>query len=174
MQDAVLIDLAMRVDRRIPVVFLDNGYHFSETHDMLRRVESMYGIDVEVVRAFGPISWTIEPGVCCDGKVGLLEAALAGREAWLSGLRRSQTEARQTAPLIGTDSRGKVKANPLAQWSDEDTQHYIQTRGILTHPLRAQGYTSIGCAPCTSVPQGADERSGRWAGSERTECGLHL
>ncbi len=174
MQDAVLIDLAMRIDRRIPVVFLDNGYHFAETHDVLRRVESLYGISIEVVRTVGPIPASVEPGACCDAKVDLINAALTSRDAWLSGLRRSQTATRATASLIGRDRRGKVKANPLAQWSDADAQHYIRAHGIVTHPLRARGYTSIGCEPCTSLPDAGGDRSGRWAGSERTECGLHL
>lgn len=173
MQDAVVIDLAMRVDRRIPVVFLDTGYHFAETLETVRRVERRYGIRVERVTAPGEYVDDIAPGACCDSKPEMLERALDGRDAWITGLQRSETESRADAGLIGADRRGAVKVAPLAQWSDSDRRMYISERDVITNPLLAAGFDSIGCRTCTTPPMDGP-RSGRWADSEREECGLHL
>lgn len=173
MQDAVVIDLAMRVDTRIPVVFLDTGYHFSETLDTVQRVEDRYGITVERIHSPVAPRADIEPGECCAHKETMLEHALAGREAWITGLQRSETAQRANAALIDADKRGAIKVCPLAQWSDLDRRHYIEHRSVITHPLLSEGYDSIGCRTCTSLPSDGP-RSGRFAGSERTECGLHL
>lgn len=175
MQDALLIHLVMQVDDSIPIVFLDTGYHFAETHDTVRRVERTYGIEVEVVGPHRPPRSDVAPGECCDDKVVLLEAALDGRDGWISGISRGQTESRRSADLIGLDRRGKVKINPLAQWSQEDRDRYVAHHDLVVHPLIGAGYPSIGCEPCTTRPDGSDDlRSGRWAGTTRTECGLHL
>lgn len=173
MQDAVVIDLAMRVDSRIPVVFLDTGYHFADTLDTVERVERRYGITVERIGSPASPRTDVEPGECCAHKATMLEHALADREAWITGLQRSETAARSDAALIDSDKRGAIKVCPLAQWSDQDRQHYIEHHDVIVHPLLSQGYDSIGCRTCTSRPtEGA--RSGRFAGSEQTECGLHL
>lgn len=172
LEDATLIDVALRVDRRIPIVFLDNGYHFPETLQTLRNVESFYGITVEVVGPEAPPNDAVEPGECCDAKVALLDRALAGRSAWMSGIRRSETDERADTPLVAVDRRGLAKVSPLAQWSDEDEAEYRTRNNVITNPLLDQGYASIGCRPCTS-PSGGADRSGRWAGTDRTECGLH-
>jgi len=174
MQDALLIDLAMQVDRTIPVVFIDTGYHFAETHETLRRVEQRYGITVEVVGPAGPVDPDIEPGECCASKVDLLDQALAHRDGWITGISRVQTEQRRDANLIEVDRRGKIKVSPLAQWDQRDRTRYIEHHDVIVHPLVAAGYPSIGCAPCTSPAAAEDLRSGRWAGTSRTECGLHL
>ena len=173
MQDAVVIDLAMRIDRRIPVVFLDTGYHFDETLETVRRVEDRYGITVErVTSAADPVD-DIEPGECCSNKTVMLEQALEGRSAWITGLQRIETSQRATAELIGEDRRGAIKVCPIAQWSDEDRHGYIEQRNVITNPLLREGFDSIGCRTCTTLPlDGA--RSGRWAGTTKTECGLHL
>ncbi len=173
MQDAVIIDLAMRVDRKIPVVFLDTGYHFTETLDTVNRVESRYGITVERVTSPGPIVNDVEPGECCAHKATMLEFALAGREAWITGLQRTETAHRANAELIDRDRRGAVKVAPIAQWSDSDRRRYIERHDIITNPLLDEGYDSIGCRTCTTRSVDGT-RSGRWAGTERTECGLHL
>lgn len=173
MQDAVLIDIAMTVDRSLPVVFLDNGYHFDETLETLRLIEDRYRIDVEVVGPSAPVESNIEPGRCCDQKPLLLAEALAGRSAWLSGIRRAETETRATADVVETDRRGLVKVNPLAQWTTADVAAYIGEHDVIVHPLITSGYRSVGCRPCTGMPVTGDARSGRWAGTERTECGLH-
>ena len=120
MQDATVIELAMRVDRRFPVVFLDTGYHFPETWDTLRAVERTYGIEIEVIGPIRPVEAHIEPGRCCDDKPVLLERALEGRSGWISGVRRQQTENRASAQLVETDKRGLTKVNPIVQWSDVD------------------------------------------------------
>lgn len=103
----------------------------------------------------------------------MLSHALAGRSAWITGLQRCETAQRADAGIIDTDRRGATKVSPLAQWSEADRAAYIERRQVITHPLLEQGYDSIGCAPCTTRPT-AGSRSGRWAGTERTECGLHL
>lgn len=173
MQDAVLIDLVMKVAPQIPVVFLDTGWHFDSTLETLRRVENRYHLAIEVLRSEETVWDEVRPGGCCDSKTSLLEQALEGRDAWLSGIQRSETETRANTPIVGFDRRGKVKVNPLAQWNDRDRSLYIEEAGVITHPLLAQGYASIGCEPCTT-PTEDGVRSGRWAGTGRTECGLHL
>lgn len=173
MQDAVVIDLAIRVDRRIPVVFLDPGYHFGETLDTVARVERRFGIRVETVRSTEAPRIDVEPGECCARKAEMLTQALNGRDAWITGLQRCETAQRADAEIIDVDRRGATKVSPIAQWSDADRTDYIERRSIITNPLLDQGYDSIGCAPCTTRPV-AGARSGRWAGTERTECGLHL
>lgn len=174
MQDALLIDLAMRVYPEIDVVFIDTGYHFAETHDTIRSVEQRYNINVRMVGPSAPVQADVEPGQCCASKVELLELALAGREGWISGISRTQTADRSNASLVELDRRSKIKVNPLAQWNQSDRDSYISRHDLIEHPLRARGYASIGCEPCTSAGGKSGERSGRWAGSERTECGLHL
>ena len=173
MQDAVLIDLANRVAPELPIVFIDNGFHFSSTLETVKRIEKRYRMEIEVVGPGKSISRQIQPGQCCDAKVELLSQALDGRDAWMSGIQRLQTEHRRDTPIIGKDRRGKTKVSPLAQWNEDDRTHYIRKRNVIVNPLLDQGYTSVGCEPCTDRPNG-DIRSGRWADSERTECGLHL
>lgn len=173
MQDLVVVDLASSVAPGIPVVFLDNGYHFASTLETLRQVERRYDIDIEVIRSPEPANPTVAPGECCDRKVELLARALGDRDGWISGLQRTETADRADAPLVGFDRRGKVKVNPVAQWNDADRAAYIAAREVIVHPLLSEGYSSIGCAPCTT-PAIAGARSGRWEGTGRTECGLHL
>ena len=116
----------------------------------------------------------LAPGDCCDAKPALLERALKGSSAWISGIRRDETATRREADVIEFDRRGLVKVNPLAQWAERDVAAYILERRVVENPLRAAGYTSIGCEPCTSLPGATGGRSGRWAGSNRAECGLHV
>lgn len=174
MQDALLIDLVMRVDSRIPVVFIDTGYHFAETHKTLRAIEQRYGLNVEIVGPLGPVEPNVEPGACCASKRTLLAQALQDRDGWITGISRVQTEQRSHADLVSVDRTGKLKFSPLAQWNQRDRDRYIEQHDLIEHPLVAQGYASIGCAPCTSMTVDGEVRSGRWAGTERTECGLHL
>lgn len=173
MQDAVVIDLAMRVDRRIPVVFLDTGYHFDETLETVHRVEQRYGISVERIVSPASVVDDIEPGECCAHKATMLDRALEGRAAWITGLQRTETVQRANAELIGEDRRGAMKVCPIAQWSDDDRLGYIERNDIITNPLLDDGYDSIGCRTCTTRPE-AGARSGRWAGTDKTECGLHV
>jgi len=173
MQDAVLIDLALGIDPTIDIVFLDNGYHFPETLEMAKRVERIYGIEVRrISRTDASNATPISPGECCDLKPRLLDEALEGKQAWLSGLRRGETPERRRAQAVETDRRGLTKINPLVGWTQSDVDAYIDARAVPVNPLRYQGYPSIGCQPCT-MPA-ASGRDGRWANSDRTECGLHL
>lgn len=177
MQDAVLIDLATKVDPAIEVVFIDTGYHFAETLETVETVRRRYGLNLRImtVQPFDEELWRLDPENCCSSvKVGQLDRALAGKVAWMSGLRRAEAESRATAPIVGRDLRGLIKVNPIANWSDADVASYIETNDVPVNPLLLQGYTSVGCAPCTTLPSDPDDpRSGRWHGRQKTECGLH-
>jgi phosphoadenosine phosphosulfate reductase len=120
--------------------------------------------------------WIADPENCCSAvKVGQLDRALASKAAWMSGLRRDEAASRANAPIVGRDVRGLVKINPIANWSQADCDAYLADHDIPYNPLLDQGYGSIGCWPCTKpVADGEDPRSGRWAGRNKTECGLHL
>lgn len=176
-QDCVLVDLAVGVDPDIEVVFLDTGYHFEETLAYVEEVRSLYDLNLRVVGP-GPEAdaWPCGTERCCElRKVAPLERALEGREAWVTGLKRCDSPTRGDAPVVSWDpARGMVKVNPLATWSDEDVSSYLADHGLPMHPLLTKGYLSIGCAPTTRpVVPGEDPRSGRWAGTSKTECGLH-
>jgi phosphoadenosine phosphosulfate reductase len=186
MQDAVLVDLAAKVRPGVDVLFLDTGYHFVETIGTRDAVEAVYDINVVNVtpensvakqdELFGKDLFAREPNECCRmRKVEPLGKALQGYSAWVTGIRRVEAPTRANAPLISWDKAfGLVKINPLAAWTDEDIQNYIDANDVLVNPLVFEGYPSIGCAPCTAKPvEGADPRSGRWAGLSKTECGLH-
>ncbi|MDP9019208.1 MAG: phosphoadenylyl-sulfate reductase [Actinomycetota bacterium] len=178
MTDVVLVDLAVRVDPTIEVVFIDTGYHFRETLETMERARRQYGLNLRImtVAPHDTELWKVDPERCCsEVKRSQLDVALAGKWAWMSGLRRVEAPTRTTAPIVALDQRGLIKLNPLARWTDDDVNRYIDKHQVPTNPLRYQGYRSIGCAPCTR-PVGDDEhpRAGRWAGSEKTECGLHL
>lgn len=178
MTDAVLIDLAVRVDPAIEVVFIDTGYHFPETLQTVEEVRRHYGLNLRMmtVARQNEALWKADPENCCSAvKVGQLDRALAGKAAWMSGLRRAEAASREATPIVARDLRGLVKVNPIATWSDEDVAGYIADHDIPVNPLTKRGYPSIGCMPCTTpVGEAEDPRSGRWRGSDRTECGLHV
>jgi phosphoadenosine phosphosulfate reductase len=186
MGDAVLAHLASQVVPGIDVVFLDTGYHFVETigtRDAVAATLPVTLIDVRPAQSVaeqdaehGTDLFARDPDLCCRlRKVLPLQRALAGYDAWATGLRRSETHDRVIAPVIGWDAaKGKVKVSPIARWSDEQVERYIAENGVLVNPLVHDGYPSIGCAPCTRrVGLGEDPRSGRWAGTGKTECGIH-
>jgi len=177
MTDAVLIDIATRVEPSVEVVFIDTGYHFPETLETVEVVRRHYGLNLRVmtVKRFDTPLWQSDPEGCCSAvKVGQLDRALYGKQAWMSGLRRSESETRQSAPIVARDLRGLVKVNPIATWTDLDVAAYIRDHDVPTNPLLSKGYPSIGCMPCTRpVGDGEDARSGRWDGLGKTECGLH-
>jgi phosphoadenosine phosphosulfate reductase len=178
MQDAVLIDLATKVDPAIEVVFIDTGYHFPETLETVEAVRKRYGLNLRMmtVAPHDEELWKVDPENCCSAvKVGQLDRALAGKAAWMSGLRRTEAASRAGAPIVARDLRGLVKVNPIATWTDLDVEGYIADHDVPMNPLLGQGYTSIGCQPCTQLPSDpGDARSGRWAGRDKTECGLHI
>ncbi|MHB1517960.1 MAG: phosphoadenylyl-sulfate reductase [Acidimicrobiales bacterium] len=176
-QDAVLVDIAVRVDPAIEVVFLDTGAHFPETLAFVETVRNRYDLNLSVVRpSAGADDWPCGSANCCEHrKVRPLRDALVGRSAWATGLKRVDAPTRRRAPIIAYDEEwGMVKVNPLATWTEQDIEGYTRDHGLPEHPLRSRGYRSIGCAPTTSpVALGQDPRAGRWAGSEKVECGLH-
>lgn len=187
MADAVLAHLASRIVPGIDVVFLDTGYHFAETYGTRDAVELTLPVNVVTVEPaqtvaeqdaeHGPRLYERDPDLCCAlRKVAPLRDALAGYDAWATGLRRAETHERVIAPVIGWDDRKqKVKVSPLARWSDEQVERYIARHNVLVNPLQQDGYPSIGCWPCTRrVEPGEDKRAGRWAGRDKTECGIHL
>jgi len=186
MGDAVLAHLAGKVAPGIDVVFLDTGYHFVETIGTRDAVEATMPVNLLTITPVQSVAeqdathgkdlYKTDPDLCCQlRKVQPLVDALAGYDAWATGLRRAETHNRVIAPVVGWDARkGKVKVSPLARWSDDDVQRYIAEHGVLVNPLVYDGYPSIGCAPCTRrVAPGDDPRSGRWAGTNKTECGIH-
>src|SRR5581483_4605984 len=178
MTDAVLIDLAVNVEPSIEVVFIDTGYHFPETLETMEAVRRRYGLNLRLmtVPPHDEELWKVDPENCCSAiKVGQLDRALFGKEAWMSGLRRDEAPTRAKAPIVARDLRGLVKINPIATWSDLDIRGYIKEHEGPVNRLVDQGYPSIGCWPCTKpVAEGEDPRSGRWVNSDKTECGLHL
>jgi len=186
MSDAVLSHLAAKVAPGIDVVFLDTGYHFAETigtRDAVAHTLDINLINITPVQSvdeqdeqYGPKLYERNPDLCCKlRKVQPLTDGLAAYDAWATGLRRAETHNRVIAPVVGwDDKKQKVKVSPLARWSDGEIDKYIQEQGILVNPLQYDGYPSIGCWPCTRrVAPGEDPRSGRWAGSNKTECGIH-
>jgi phosphoadenosine phosphosulfate reductase len=177
-QDCVLIDLAHQVVPDVEVVFLDTQYHFAETLWFVETVRRRYDLNLRVVspEVDPDDRWLDDPDGCCAArKVVPMAKALAGRTAWMTGLRRDEAPTRATTPVIGYDvGRGMVKVNPIATWVEADVARYAEDRSLPEHPLRSKGYASIGCWPCTRpVGDGENARDGRWAGSDKLECGLH-
>jgi phosphoadenosine phosphosulfate reductase len=172
-EESVLIDMLMRIEPKARVFTIDTGVLFPETYTVWREIEQRYGVSVEVHDAVSPdgVAWTAER--CCGvQKVEALNRALEGLDGWITGLRREQSPTRADAPKLEYDeSRSVWKANPLADWTDRDVWNYIVKYDVPYHPLHDQGYASIGCAPCTQPGSG---REGRWAGSDKMECGLHV
>ncbi|HYV60958.1 MAG TPA: phosphoadenylyl-sulfate reductase [Acidimicrobiia bacterium] len=177
-QDCVLIDVAAQVAPEIEVVFLDTQYHFAETLWYVEEVRKRYDLNLRVMEPeVAPDNrWQHDPDGCCAlRKVEPLRRALEGKAAWMTGLRRVETPARANAPIASYDvGRGIVKVNPLATWTDLDVEGYVRDRRLPRHPLADRGYRSIGCWPCSRpVGDGEDARAGRWAGTDKIECGLH-
>ena len=177
-QDAVLIDIAKAVAPSIEVIFLDTGSHFAETLEYVETVRSRYDLNLTVTKPVdGAEQWPCGSANCCDfRKVRPLKAALTGKEAWITGLKRVDAPTRRDAPIVAYDEGwGMVKINPLATWTDDDITGYVADHGLPEHPLMSKGYLSIGCAPTTRpVLEGEDPRAGRWADSDKVECGLHI
>jgi phosphoadenosine phosphosulfate reductase len=186
MTDAVIIDLASREVPGIDVLFLDTGYHFAETIGTRDAVSVVYPVNVinvtpsttveEQDSELGPNLYARNPDLCCYlRKVIPLEQSLEAYDAWITGVRREETSARTNTKVVQWDAkRQMVKVNPIIEWTQQDVDDYIATRGVLVNPLVYDGYPSIGCRTCTArVAPGADPRSGRWAGTAKTECGIH-
>ncbi|WZH53451.1 MAG: phosphoadenylyl-sulfate reductase [Nocardioides alkalitolerans] len=187
MGDAVVAHLAAKVAPGIDVVFLDTGYHFAETIGTRDAVAATMDVNVITIEPkqtvaeqdaeHGPELFKRDPDLCCAlRKVEPLRTSLDGYDAWATGLRRAETKNRVIAPVVGWDAKKKkVKVSPIARWTDEDVDTYIAENGVLVNPLVYDNYPSIGCWPCTRrVAPGDDPRSGRWAGTNKTECGIHM
>jgi phosphoadenosine phosphosulfate reductase len=183
-EESVLIDELLRLNeemstthpatgRAVRIVTIDTGVLFPETLETWRAFEERFGVTIEVQDASNPENPWSGPEHCCSvAKVAALESALAGAEGWITGIRREQGPTRANTDLIERDDkRGLWKYNPLAHWTDKDLWRRIHERNLPYNPLHDQGYESIGCAPCTQPGSG---REGRWAGTEKTECGLHV
>lgn len=179
-QDAVLIDIAEKAAPGIEVVFLDTQYHFAETLWFVEEVRRRYDLNLRVVSPLADVRpdnrWQADVEGCCGvRKVEPLARALAGKAAWITGLRRADAPTRAGAPIVSWDlARSMVKLNPLAAWTDDDMAGYIADHDLPVNPLTERSYPSVGCWPCTRpVAPGEDPRAGRWSGKDKTECGLH-
>jgi phosphoadenosine phosphosulfate reductase len=182
-----LIHMLAEIEPDVHIFNLDTGYQFPETLQLRERIKECYGIEVELVRPdlsvaeyearYGGPLYLTQPDQCCqDRKIAPLRRAVAGNEAWISAIRRSQTAHRGAAGVLQWDSKfGLVKVNPLLNWTQQDVWAFITRHDIPYNSLHDQGYPSIGCWPCTRpVAPGQDERAGRWAGTAKKECGLHV
>jgi phosphoadenosine phosphosulfate reductase len=171
-EESVLVHMLTQATDSPRVFTIDTGVLFPETLSTWRAFEERFGLHVEVIDARSPDEpWTIDR--CCGAaKVDALDRALsADVDAWITGIRREQATTRAEAPKLERDEkRGIWKVNPLADWSEKDLWRYIHKHDLPYHPLHDQGYASIGCAPCTLPGTGRD---GRWAGQDKTECGIH-
>jgi phosphoadenosine phosphosulfate reductase len=176
-EESVMVDELMRLDQgtgsAVRVVTIDTGVLFEETMQTWRAFEERFGVEIEVFDASSPdVPWSGPEHCCSDAKVAALERALEGADAWITGIRREQGPTRaDSLPIERDEKRGLWKYNPLAHWTDKDLWRRITERDLPYNPLHDQGYESIGCAPCTKPGAG---REGRWAGTEKTECGLHV
>ena len=184
---SILVHMTRRVAPETRLVEIDTGLLFPETHAARERLVDHYGLEVETLRplqsvaeqaaTYGDALWARDPDRCCGlRKVAPLEQAIRDADGWLTGIRRDQTSSRASAPKLVLDPRrGVVKVQPLVDWSERDCWRYIYQNGIPYNELHDRGFPSIGCTPCTRAA-GSDEdaRAGRWAGSGKSECGLHV
>ena len=186
MTDAVLVDLVARQAPGTDVVFLDTGYHFAETVGTRDAVAATYPVNLLTITPLrtvaeqdaehGPRLHERDPDLCCAmRKVEPLNRALHDYDAWATGLRRDEASSRANAPVVAWDpKRGKVKVNPIARWNQDDVDAYVAANDVLVNPLLMDGYTSIGCGPCTRrTAPGESSRDGRWPGRGKVECGIN-
>ena len=186
MTDAVLIDLVARQAPGTDVVFLDTGYHFAETVGTRDAVAATYPVNLLTITPLRTVAeqdaehgqrlHERDPDLCCAmRKVEPLERALRDYDAWATGLRRDEAPSRANAPVVAWDARrGKVKVNPIARWNQDDVDAYVAAHNVLVNPLLMDGYTSVGCGPCTRrTAPGESVRDGRWPGRAKVECGIN-
>lgn len=185
-ESAVLLHLVSRIYRAVPVIFLETGKHFKETYEYRDELVRKFGL--REVRVLQPAPEQVaaidpqgdlhksDPDACCDlRKVTPMSTGLESFDAWITGRKRFQNADREDLPIFEQAESGKIKVNPLANWTMTDLKTYAEQHDLPPHPLVAQGYPSIGCEVCTSrVASGEDSRSGRWRNQEKTECGIHI
>ncbi len=182
----VILHMLAEIAPETPIFNLDTGYQFPETLELRERVKQRYGMEVEFKRPEltveqyeqlhgGPLYKTKPDQCCAERKIRVLHEAVRGKHAWASGIRRDQSPDRAKAAIVSWDRKfSLVKVSPLANWTKKDVWKMIVDHDIPYNPLHDQGYTSVGCWPCTrAVMFGEDERAGRWSGFAKTECGLH-
>ena len=179
MTDAVLIDLAVKIDPAIEVVFIDTGYHFPETLETVEPVRRRYGLNLRMmtVARHDEALWKVDPENCCSAvKVGQLDRALAGKAAWMSGLRRAEADSRVDAHRSWPVTCGaSSRSTRIATWTDLDVQGYIDDHDVPVNPLIDAGLPVDRLHAVHPKPADPDDpRSGRWAGRDKTECGLHM
>lgn len=187
MQDTVLLHLASTVLPGVDALFLDTGYHFGETLTVRDRVAREYPVNVVTLSPthtvpeqddiYGARLYERDPDLCCAlRKTHPLDEVLDGYDAWATGLRRSESDSRANTAVVSFDERReRIKLAPLAAWTDAQLDAYVADHDVIMNPLLTQGYPSIGCSTCTvKVAPGADPRSGRWTGTGKVECGIHL
>lgn len=180
-----LLHMATQIMPDIRILFLDTGYHFWETLIFREQLQQQLGLSV--VDLYRDSRWDVfarqrvrslpleDPNLCCFiHKVQPMQKAVSGLKAWVTGIRREQTEARARARILEPQDNGLLKVNPMLNWTQQDIQDYMRAHNLPVHPLLEQGYRSVGCAPCTRpVAPGEADRAGRWDGRGKTECGLH-
>jgi phosphoadenosine phosphosulfate reductase len=186
MGDTVLAHLASRAVPGVHVLFIDTGYHFAETIGTADAVSATYPVRMLTIRPKESVAeheaqrgqlYRTDPDACCAlRKVAPLTSALEPYDAWASGLRRDESFTRSITPVVDWDARGgKVKVNPIARWTQDKVDAYIEANNVLVNTLLMDGYGSVGCFPCTRrISDGEHSRAGRWAGRSKTECGIHL
>ncbi|MBI3306954.1 MAG: phosphoadenylyl-sulfate reductase [Candidatus Omnitrophica bacterium] len=186
-ESGVLLHMMSQVEPRTPVLFLETGYHFPETLAYRDQLVKLFGLKnvidlradaarkAKVVNDYAGVPYEKNPDLCCQiNKVEPLDEVLKNYEAWMSGIRRNQTDFRKAVRIIEEYEGGIYKISPLANFTSRDAWWYLKEHQIPQHPLYEKGYLSIGCWPCTKpVQTGDDERSGRWAGMSKKECGIH-
>lgn len=185
-QSLPLLHLISEVCPEMPVVFLDTGFHFPETLTFRDELQERFKLNIVVARPaieksqllarYGEALYRRDPDLCCYlNKVEPMQRVVAGLRAWISGVRRDQTEYRHGLQILEPQPSGLLKIHPLLNWTQKEVWAYIDQYQLPAHPLMAKGYLSVGCAPCTRPVYGNEhERAGRWAGLTKTECGLHL
>ncbi|MBN1877594.1 MAG: phosphoadenylyl-sulfate reductase [Anaerolineae bacterium] len=185
-QSIPLLHLISQVCPQMPVIFIDTGFHFPETLTYRDELQARLKLNIvvihpaitqgELLQRYGEALYRRDPDLCCYlNKVEPMQRALVGRRAWISGVRRDQTENRRTMDVLMQQPSGLLKIHPMLNWTQHDIETYRQQHDLPAHPLYEKGYLSIGCLPCTRpVFLSLDPRAGRWAESEKRECGLHL
>jgi phosphoadenosine phosphosulfate reductase len=171
-EESVLFHMLSEIEPAVPAFTIDTGVLFPETLATWKRFEERFPLPIKMLDAHSPDEPWMAQHCCGAAKVAALEAALQDVDAWITGIRREQANTRAAAPKVERDERrGIWKLNPLADWSEKDLWRYIFEHDLPYHPLHDQGYSSIGCAPCTQPGAG---REGRWSGQDKTECGIHV
>jgi len=180
-QSALLIHMCTQIDPEISVLFVDTGFLFKETYEFAEQLKQRFHLNLKIFRPSEKnIAMTKErlkngdPRCCEDGKVEAMQNSLEGVKCWIAGLMRGQAESRKNVKIVEEYESGLIKVHPIATWTLKDVHAYMTKYNLPYHPLWEKGYTSIGCEPCTRKPSaGKDDRSGRWAGHAKTECGIH-